>query len=170
MWRRQLLSWTVVTLRDHTLCSVLFLLDCCPLHNCKRCVRSASSFLFIKLSDGVEDQVDILSYSMSPIFVSSSTGRSVNNTGVNEAVAWGTKGVFVKLFCQIEPSQHRNLPCNTKIWEICKTTFRLVYNTPKIFYSWMEGLYVWCNTISVKKDWDIHKPNHYLTVHNTTIS
>lgn len=41
---------------------------------------------YIKLSDGVEDQADILSYSMSPISMSASTGRSVNNVDVNELV------------------------------------------------------------------------------------
>ena len=33
----------------------------------------------------------------------------------------------------------------------------------------MEEMYAWCNTISVMKDWDIHKLNNYLTVRNTTI-
>lgn len=34
----------------------------------------------------------------------------------------------------------------------------------------MEGLYAWRNTISVMKDWDIHKLNNYLTDRNTKIN
>jgi hypothetical protein len=66
-------------------------------------VRSASSFLFIKLSDSVENQVDILSYSMSPIFVSSSTGSSENNADVNETVPWDLKGVLYNCFATLRP-------------------------------------------------------------------
>lgn len=154
MWRRQLLSWTVVTLRDHTLGCVLFLLGCCPLHNCKRCVRSASSFLFIKLSGGVEDQVDILSYSMSPIFVSASTGRSANNADINELVLWGLKGDLYNYFATVRPRNNDIYRIILKL-KICENIFRLRYNTSTIFDSWMEGLYIWCNTISVMKDWDV---------------
>jgi hypothetical protein len=69
MWWRQLLSWTVVTLRDPTLSCVLFLFDCISPHNWKKCVRSASGFLFIKFWKGIHTQVDPEANSMFLVFV-----------------------------------------------------------------------------------------------------
>lgn len=97
-------------------------------------MRSASSFLFIKLSDSVENQVDILSYSMSPIFVSSSTGRSENNADVNETVSWDLKEYLYNCFATVRPHNVEKYRTTQKR-EICKNVFWLHCNSRKIFYS-----------------------------------
>jgi hypothetical protein len=69
MWWRQLLSWTAVTLWDPTQSGALFLSDCIALHDWKKCVRSASCFLFIKLWKGIHSQVDPDARSVFVVFV-----------------------------------------------------------------------------------------------------
>jgi hypothetical protein len=71
-----------VTLRDLTLSCVLFLFNCITLHNCKNCALSVSCFVFIKLSKGVEFQVNTETYSKFVSFLSSSIGCFLGNTEI----------------------------------------------------------------------------------------